>query len=232
MAICLATCKSYISCIIATALYFSTLAQALLDHCGTIGRLDETAATPSRAQQFYLDTANPAPCTGNVTSWRVCYYGPDMIESAGSYWASYAVYQRVGSGPNIRYVRVSEMFTAQRAVSHFIGTPSVDGEIFEGGFNCYDDIGNAHGFPFNLTIRAGEFIGACVFDPEGDVIIDSFNILVRLPLDVVGQSSNGGPLLQMSTSGCSTEHMPTDILANQLSTVSSRRLHIYTNIGI
>ena len=33
----------------------------------------------SRAQMFYLDTANPANYTGNVTSWGVCYYGPDSI---------------------------------------------------------------------------------------------------------------------------------------------------------
>ena len=55
------------------------LTSAQQGRCGTIGNSDETAATLSRAQLFYLDTEHPATCTGNITSWRVCYYGPELL---------------------------------------------------------------------------------------------------------------------------------------------------------
>ena len=199
-----------------------TIAWPLQEHCGTVGTLDNRAATPSRTQLFYLNTVNPAPCTGNVTSWRVCYYGPDSINSVGSYWATYAVYRRTGSGSNTRYMRVSELFSAIRTVPLFTETPIVDGEIAQGGFNCYDDI------PANssVTLQAGDILGACIFDPDGDIPF----IVTRLPLDVVGVAS-GGSLLQMNTDGCSRQDLPSDIPANQLSMLASRRLHIYANIG-
>ena len=195
--------------------------------CGSIGNNNETAATPSRAQLFYLNTANPAPCTGNITSWRVCYYGPDNVNRVGSYWATYAVYRMTGSGSSIRYVRVSEIFRAIRTVAEYTITPSVDGEIAQGGFNCYTDSVDAGGSP--LTIQAGDILGACVFDPDGDIVFEN-DILIRLPLDVVGEAS-GESLLQMGTAGCSRVDMPSDIPANQFSTIDSRRLHVYTNIS-
>ena len=55
--------------------------------------------------------------------------------------------------------------------------------------------------------------------------------VVRLPLDVVGQA-NGESLLQRGTDGCSRTNIPSDISTNLLSTVNSRRLHIYANIAI
>ena len=190
---------------------------------GSIGNNNETEATPSRAELFYLDTANPADCTGNITSWRVCYYGPDNIESFGSYWATYAVYRRMGSGSSVRYVRVSEMFRAIRTVAGFIRLAAiVDGEITRGDFNCYNDSIDIGDSPF--TVESGDILGACVFDPEND------NLVNRLPLDVVGEAS-GRSLLQMGTAECSMEIIPSDIAATQLSTLSSRRLHIYANIG-
>ena len=201
------------------------LASAQQEQCGSIGNSDETAGTASRAQMFYLDTANPAPCTGNVTSWRVCYYGPDSIDDRGSYWATYAVYRRMGSDNSITgYMCVSEMFRAIRTVSRIINNdPIVDGEIEQGGFNCYNDSIDAGDSP--LTIQAGDILGACVFDP-----INSPFSVNRLSLDVVGEV-NGESLQQMGTDGCSRTNIPSDISINQLSTVNSRRLHIHANIG-
>ena len=154
----------------------------------------------------------------------MCYYGPNNVDNSGSYWAIYAVYQRIGSGSGIRYVRVSEVFSAVRTISRFTGDPVVDGEIARGGFNCFDDDIDASASP--MTIHAGDILGACVFDPS-----DLSIIVTRLPLDVVGETS-GGSLLQMSTAGCSRGDIPSDIPANQFSTLTSRRLHIYANIGI
>ena len=122
----------------------------------------------------------------------------------------------------ISYMRVSEMFRAIRTVSRFTGESIVDGEIAQGGFNCYDDSIDVGDSP--LTIQAGDILGACVFDPS-----NSFGVN-RFQLDVVGEA-NGGSLLQMSTAGCSRTDIPPDVPTTQLSTVNSRRLHIYSNIG-
>jgi hypothetical protein len=204
------------------------LASAQQEQCGsrTIGNSDETAATASRAQMFYLDTANPAPCTGNITSWRVCYYGSDSVDNRGSYWATYAIYRRAGSGNSVRYMRVSEMFRAIRTVNiqSFIDNPIVDGVIVQGGFNCYTDSIDVGNSP--LTIQTGDILGACVFDPSNSNL---FNVN-RLPLDVVGEV-NGESLLHMGTDGCDRTSIPSDISTNQLLTLNSRRLHIYAYIG-
>ena len=200
------------------------LASVQQEQCGSIGNSDETAGTVSRVQMFYLDTANPANCTGNVTSWRVCYYGPDSVNNGGSYWATYAVYRRTSSG-GVRYMRVSEMFRAIRTIENFVSaSPIVDGEIVQGGFNCYDDSIDVGDSP--LTVQAGDSLGACVFDPEDDQIL-----VTRLPLDIVGEV-DGESLMQMGTDGCSRTNIPSDISSSQLSTANStRRLHIYANIG-
>ena len=206
------------------------LSSAQQEDCGSIGNDNETAVTISRSQFFYLNTANPANCTGNVISWRVCYYGPEIIDRAGSYWATYAVYRRVRSqteDKNITlYTRVSEMFRAIRTVSTFTNALDVDGEIEQGGFNCYTDSIDVGESP--LTIQAGDILGACVFNPE-----DMQLVVNRFPLYVVGETSTGETLLQMDTAGCSREAIPSDveISSEQLSTLNSKRLHIYANIG-
>ena len=201
------------------------LSSAQQEGCGSIGKSDETALTPLRAQFFYLDTASPAPCTGNITSWRVCYYGPGSIDDSGSYWATYAVYRGMGTGDSVCYERVSSVFKAIRSVAGFTGSPIVDGEIIQGGFNCFSDDTD---LPIN--VEAGDIVGACVFDP-----IDSrLPVITRFPLDVVGDANGelmSTPLLQMSTSGCSLLSLPSTISANQLSILNSTRLHIYANIS-
>ena len=204
------------------------LSSAQQEGCGSIGKSDETALTPLRAQFFYLDTASPAPCTGNITNWRVCYYGPESIDDSGSYWATYAVYRRMGTGDNVHYERVSGVFRAIRGVARFTEDPIVDGEITKGGFNCFKDFAEDIDLPIN--IEAGDIVGACVFDP-----IDSrFPVITRFPLDVVGDANGeltSTPLLQMSTAGCSLRYLPSTISANQLSILNFTRLHIHANIS-
>ena len=206
------------------------LSSAQQEHCGSIGNDNEMAATLSRSQFFYLNTANPANCTGNVISWRVCYYGPEIIDVQGSYWATYAVYRRVRSQTEDEsitlYTRVSEIFRAIRTVSRLTNVLNVDGEIEQSGFNCYTDSIDVGESP--LTIQAGDILGACVFNPED---MQSPPVVNRFPLHVVGETSTGETLLQMDTAGCSREAIPSDISSNQLSILNSRRLHIYANIG-
>ena len=178
------------------------------DICGQIGSSDVRDPDDNRGRWFYLNVADPAPCTGYITSWRVCYYGPDDNIDAESnvlrsYWATYAVYRRVNSGFSKRYVRISEIFKAVRATvvpssgSNYSDAAVLDGQIRQEGLTCFSDtVDNPP-----LLVQAGDFIGACVFRPENG---DSFT---RRPLDVVGKS-NGGSLLQMSNFGCSIDTIP------------------------
>ena len=139
-----------------------TLAQ---DTCGSIGNSNENALSAESGQSFYLNTANPAPCTGNVTSWRVCYYGPNQDVDSDeffSYWATYAVYWRMGSGADERYEQVSQLFSAVMATSNLVRVDSsnvIDGVIQQQGFTCYDDP-----ITVPLTVQAGDVLGACVFN--------------------------------------------------------------------
>ena len=196
------------------------------DTCGPLGNSNADGQVREvRQQRLYLDVNNPTPCTGNITSWTVCYYGPEDVHRVGSYWATYAIYRRMGSNSEStdRYERVSEMFSAVRTVQQYIGFPVVDGEIEQGGFNCYEDTVDAGNSL--LTVQAGDILGACVFDPDRDN-----GAVQRLPLDVVGEVS-GESLLAMNTNGCTRDDLPVNISANDLSSVSSRRLHLHANIG-
>ena len=163
------------------------------------------------------------------------YYGPRNVSSRGSYWATYATYRRTLIGERVSYRRVSRVFTAIRSVRNFINSSlaqvPIDGEIQEGGFTCYDDSLGSTDPP--LTIQAGDVVGACIFDPQN---VFSFGGLLRLttvnrlPLYTVGEDGNE-LLLQMDTSGCTREDIPSDIPESQLSPIASRRLHIYANIS-
>ena len=179
---------------------------------------------------FYLNTANPAPCTGNITSWRVCYYGPSSTSlfSLRDYWATYAVYRRRGTGSTEQFEQVSEMFTALRAtrIATVFGQRFVDRKVdgvIQSGFHCYTDQLDTGSSP--LTVQAGDVVGACVFDPVNHPRV------IRRQLDIVGEVS-GESLLAMNTGGCSLTGMPSSIPANQLTNVNSRRMHIYAKVGM
>ena len=195
--------------------------------CGPIGNDNsETEITAERGRRFYLNTANPATCNGTVSSWTVCYYGPNSLDSSASYWATYAVYRRNNSDGQERYDQVSRMFSAVRAngiVARFADPE--DGGIQEDGFVCYSD--SAGGTP--VTIQDGDVIGACIFDP------DDSEFLERLQLDIVGRQTGtpGESLLGLSESeaSCSRNSIPNSVLGNNLSPRNDRRLHLYANIS-
>ena len=187
------------------------------DACGSIGNSNENdALSAERDRMFYLNTANPAPCTGNVTSWRVCYYGPNqdpVDEDFFSYWATYAVYRKMGSGADEYYEQVSQLFSAVTATNNLVridSTGILDAVIRQQGFTCYDDSITAP-----LTVQAGDIIGACIFNPTNG------GFFTRHQLDVIGRV-NGESLLRIGSGGCSTTALPMEIRASQLSTANSR----------
>ena len=190
--------------------------------CGSIGSSDKRELNGRTDRRFYLDANNPATCTGTVTNWRVCFYGPDNLRM-GSYWATYAVYRRVGSGGNERYQRVSQIFSAVRATSNLLGNGVVDGTLQEDNFACYDDSIDSGDLP--VIVQAGDVLGACIFNPDN---LPGDN---RRQLDIVGET-DGSSLLEMNDDECTTEAIPSDIPTSQLSNRNNRRLHLFANIGM
>ena len=195
----------------------------------TIGRNDESEQGVRTDQRFYLDVNNPATCNGTIINWRVCYYGRSEGQAFEfhSYWATYAVYRRMGSGGGESYVKVSELFRAVR-------TTTGRGDGVDGrnrlGFNCYTDSVDAGDSP--LTIRAGDIIGACVFNPQD---ADSFD---RQQLNIVGEvpSGLGESLMRIDVGDrsnqvdCTMDDIPSSIQQGDLGNQNNRRLHIYANI--
>jgi hypothetical protein len=182
-------------------------------------------------RMFYLNTANPALCSGHITNWRVCYYGPNSTSNsfafARSYWATYSIYRKVGTGIDERYIRVSEIFKAVRGsrFARFREGNVLDGPI-RSGFGCYtDSLDTAEAS--SVTVQAGDVIGACVFNPVNN------RFLNRRQLDVVGETRSrhsGNSLLALPvTDECSMDTLPSNIPSSQLSVINSKRLHIYAN---
>lgn len=191
------------------------------EECGSgFGNDNERELIPVTDERFYLNTANPAPCTGNITGWHLCYYGPNLIQPLTQYWATYAVYRKIGAGSDERYERVSEVYSAVRGppFAALFGNTG----LIKSGFSCNDYSVETN--TSQLTIQAGDVLGACVFTP-----IDG-EFFLRQRLDIVGQTS-GESLLGMDTSACNTKFLPTSVTVNELSTYDSRRLHLYADIG-
>ena len=198
--------------------------------CGSIGSSDETELQAVTNRRFYLNTANLAPCTGTITSWRVCYYGPDntnilLRSRSRSYTASYSLYRRMGSGRDVYYQRVSNVsravITTALLADYDLNRTIVD-DIIQNGFACFSDFNN---IDLPLSVQAGDLVGACIFDPENTQFFQ------RRQLNIVSEV-DGESLLGMSdVVECSVDDIPSSIRADQLSTHNNRRLHIYANIG-
>ena len=192
--------------------------------CGSIGSTDETELDRRTDRRFFLEVNNPATCAGSITSWRVCYYGPNSIASLGSYWATYAVYRRTGSDS---FERMSGIYKAIRTIPDFTGMDRVDGEIQQGGFNCYDDLVRPEAGDSPFIIQVGDIIGACVFNPDDQDGVE------RLQLDVVGDAGGGSEIsfLEMNSDGCTMDALPSSVDMADLSNRNNRRVHIHANIG-
>ena len=202
------------------------------DTCGHIGNNDERNATLSTTPMLYLDTDNPATCSGNITSVRVCYYGPDSIPNERTvYRTTYAVYRQLEDDQGLEYYsRVSGTFTAVR-VTNNVNPDTRDNRdgLIHTGFNCYNDtlymyLSGMEGFVEAVTVEEGDILGACIVD------LDDVGIADRLQLDIVGEES-GHSLMQTSTTGCELNTIPLQIPISNLTSVGSRKLHLYAKIG-
>ena len=232
-----------LSKILITILYHIVSLTFALESCGHIGdnrRETQGYSAYDGADGFYLDIGNRACCSGNITSWRVCYYTPDPgqldIEDYGLYRVKYAVYRRNG----MDYIQVSNLtfnFTLdqEELSGHWqkrntsINEDSPTGETLD----CYD-------MPLNTSfaVRAGDIIGACVV--SGPDLDDSSHSNVQR-LSEVNNQSHPTPteyLLHNDsylTSCRMNETLPSSIIdfKTHFSRVRAQRLHIsaYITIG-
>ena len=174
-----------------------------------IGTNNETPYTPDRNRRFYLNTAHPAPCSGTIRSWKYCFYNPNNINNDRDYRTTFAVYRAVGTGTGSGYQKVSNVTILTWHGDQIIRSPT---------FNCYNV--NANDF----TIRAGDFVAACVYDPgerRGSI----------RQLDVTGRDDAGYSLMRMDDeSECNDNTLPSIVSSSQLSNINNRILHVYATI--
>ena len=233
-----------LSKILITILYHIVSLTFALESCGHIGDNRETQGYSAYdGDGFYLDIGNRACCSGNITSWRVCYYMPGTaeLEDDDLYRVKYAVYRRNGTD----YIRVSNLtfnFTLGRGeLSNDNGhwkkrdTSNYEDSSIEEPFECYN-------IPLNTSfaVHADDVIGACVVD--GPDLEDSNRSSVHR-LNVVSEANNQshppiGHLLRYSdlTACQMNETLPASIIdfENHSSLERTRRLqlHISANITI
>ena len=160
--------------------------------------------------RFYLNTQNPAPCSGNVTTWEYCYYSPST--EGDEYWASFGIYKLVESN----YQLVSDKFLIIIR----------NDEIGSSSFTC-----RTFTTPSVTTIQQGEVVGACVHD-----VIRSSD--ARAAINLAGRNTADYSLLEVQVNErdgtCNDGNnvavpgsVSTDDLSDSLSTI----LHLYAQIG-
>ena len=198
--------------------------------CGHIGDNNEVKLSAQNSQTFYLDMGNPACCTGTITSWRVCYYGPNPRSRGQNnrlYTVKYAVYRRLNGTQN--YTQVSNItFSATLRGSLTSNSQQPDDGIAKRGFNCYDKSLNT-----SFTVEEGDIIGACVVNPcnppgpklrQLNVVSDAKG-QSNVQLRHVPEDHNYIDLCKMNT------NLPATIDFNQVSSTSIRRLHLSASIS-
>lgn len=198
-------------------MYQNVSAQTM--ECGTIGHDLQTQQTILTNLRFYLNTQNPAPCSGNVTTWEYCYYHPDV--TADEYWAPIGVYRLNSEGT--MYEQVSTLTSRFSTVTTIMIEKDDLGEDF---FTCATFITP------RITIQQGDVLGTCVHDVRPD--LDT-----RAHINLAGNINAAGySLKHIPVSGrdgtCNdgnTIRVPDSVSTGNLLDTPSTVLHLYAQIG-
>lgn len=173
--------------------------------CGAVGsNADQTI--PRRADDFYLNIAEPASCSGIINYFTYCYYRP-QTEDSPSYLFTFAIYRESSPGSGV-YSTVSSVFVAERTLS------DITTELGGGNFACVNLTVNDP-----VSVEVGDVLGACISDPPGDI----------QELEVVGIVLNSRVLLY-GVDGCTPNAVPS-MVSNPVTETTFRVLHLYSNIG-
>ncbi len=183
---------------------------------------DAEEVVASRAHSFYLNTKDPAPCTGTLTQFQYCYYQPTT--TAASYDFTFAIYRRDTDSESASFTAVSQAFTTGRG-------------LYNTGLTSFDDTFACASYSVDeITVQAGDMIGVCIYDPPDNAepvrwFLDGLDYINRVQLDLIGEDAQGSDRFLMSTgnNGCGDSLVPNP--ATSLSRQDSRVMHIYADIS-
>lgn len=164
---------------------------ALGDLGSKIGSNVSESSRPATSERFYLNTARPANCSGNITKFSYCYYGREDSE-ANVYLVLVALYRRV-PGRNT-YERLMNTVTITKRTPRL---QVAEDEALQPEFSCDSfELGRS------VPILAGDVIGACTFRE------DNFR-----QLDVVSFSDSGYhmPYDSAGDASCETGQLPLEV---------------------
>ena len=212
-------------------------AAAVILHCTSIilaqdfcGVADDTRFQVDATEMFYLDVDHPICCSGKITSWRVCYYGPAANDDSKPYRVKYAVYRpNVTENNDTGYHLVpgsNRSTTLSTKGSH----RSSSRRSHNRGFHCYEQSleSDMHS---HVVIEEGDVVGACVVDdPNGEMKqLNIVSKVSRQPPDSVQLYYGIKQYVNICQEGT---NIPNSIMLNQLSVINTTRfiLHLSANI--
>ena len=199
-------------------------AAAVILHCTSIilaqdfcGVTDDTRFQVDATEMFYLDVDHPICCSGKITNWRVCYYGPAANDDSKPYRVKYAVYR-----PNVTESNDTEYHLVPGSNrSTTIRRRGSNNKFYTSrSFYCYKQSLDTRS---HVVTEEGDVVGACVVDPNGGM--KQLNIVSK----VSGQPPDSVQLLgtKQYINLCKEgTNIPISITLNQLSVIDSTKLHL------
>ena len=117
--------------------------------CASFGN-NLTRANPSTARRLFANVSGPLMCTGNATSWNVCYY--QSMTDYKDTQTYLGVYRSAGAN--------STQYNIVEGSSYLV---TVDGtQVPTGAYVCTN-----FSVSMRYTVYPGDILVACVRDPDG-----------------------------------------------------------------
>ena len=142
--------------------------------------------SPNIDGRYYLNTAEPAHCSGIISRVHYCYYGPSHYTNNVAWGAGLALYRSQADGS---YRRVSAIITLSKHLPSNQHFPNPRTDLLL-NFNCdtYYVLNSV------LRVQKGDVFGAFVFQDRRFL----FGTIGAGGLDLVGDSSCGYQMMTMS----------------------------------
>ena len=162
---------------------------------------------------LYLNTGNPAECSGSIIAFTYCYYSPptSLRENDDSYRTNFGVYRPRTAGGSTVYDLVSRVLTVERSQAQVDNELNWDGSQYSSSSTCSN---------INITepvaINVGDVLGACIRQSSNNVN----------QLDIVGRAFTS--LVRTDTTECTDTELPQSVTSIEAS--SFRVLHLHATI--
>ena len=204
--------------VLVTCIYlFLIKARGQTDSCPTFGTDQSSRLSKSSEERIFMNFEAPSQCTGNVTSWRFCYYRNvdddfDEISDSRDFEAIFLIYRRESIASD-NYMTVAGS-VREKALQWSV--------VQSSRFTCMDEVLSSEEY---FEIQQNDIVGACIKDVRG-----------ASPLLLVGTSS--GSTFQTYQLDRSDYQDCTSVQTNIVDTSDSKfkprrtsTLHLFANIG-